>query len=275
MQKEVQAILIKHPEGVIISRQSDGVFPAVQDGDWKHRESSYLQKNHLYILWKDATYRGVAKEGDIIFDTEINECIGASFGSLTGMQGRYFTIIGTTDTRYPHISRLSPEFLKAYVSNQRRGIVMCEMNLDKECWECHNFGDPWGDEHYNEPATSPAGFLMVLIVDNPEEKQVDTVRSDIKPVDMTEDQFIETIKSIMPDASITEDTWRYVWRNRDNPDAFKGDGNNPLMGRGMPPEKQPKFTEDDMYECWINHRPSMTPRETFKSWLTRYKAKKQ
>lgn len=41
------------------------------------------------------------------------------------------------------------EFLRMYVTTQGRGKIYIEAELNEDCWDCHNFGDPWDEHHYD------------------------------------------------------------------------------------------------------------------------------
>lgn len=41
------------------------------------------------------------------------------------------------------------DFLRMYVTTQGKGKIYIEAELNEDCWDCHNFGDPWDDHHYD------------------------------------------------------------------------------------------------------------------------------
>ncbi len=61
------------------------------------------------------------------------------------------------------IPNVSEEFKAEYCRLQGVGKVYCEMLLNKECWDCHNFGDEWSEKHYDRVATDAKGCAILTI----------------------------------------------------------------------------------------------------------------
>jgi len=58
-----KVIKLPNENGVIITTKARGVITAEQNLDWKHSESNYLYKNHIYILSNDNP-----NIGDFVYD---------------------------------------------------------------------------------------------------------------------------------------------------------------------------------------------------------------
>ncbi len=102
---------------------------------------------HMYLI--DKSDKGMLP-GDLVY------CSAGVVGNFSSFEDteECFQIIASTDpVRSAYgILGISADFIKGWVALQGSKFafkVQAEMELDKECNDCHNFGDPWGDEFYH------------------------------------------------------------------------------------------------------------------------------
>lgn len=65
---DCNVVMLRHADGIVVSRQSDNQMPAEQSTDWKHRESNYLWRNHLYFTSTEPIKEGnwICKVGEFV-----------------------------------------------------------------------------------------------------------------------------------------------------------------------------------------------------------------